>query len=968
MSEYVQPTMDYYYGFWEDEPDDISHVGKPHDGYVPHSGRYPWGSGKNAYQRAVDFQSHVLGLRNKGWSLNDIAAADNMTLKQLRARASIAESVIRRKLVAENRHLAEKGWSRAARARKFGVNESSIREWEKEDIQKRKDEALNTADMLAEQVKNYKYVEVGKGIEKMLGVSATKLNYALQALEDSGKYTVQDIYVDQNTTGKRKQTRIQVLVPADTPKSDIYNNKDKIAIPTKGVYKEDDTWERVEKPVHIDPKRVYVKYTEDDHKTGGIEKDGIIELRRGVDDISLGKAMYAQVRIAVGKDKYMKGVAIYSDDIPDGYDIVYNTNKTRSQADKVFKDMNKNADGSINYANPFGATIKTNDNPSDPDRDLIRCQRHYTDANGKRRQSALNIVNEEGDWQDWGRTLSSQFLSKQSLDLARRQLKIMYDRKVDEFKEIMGLTNPTIKAELLKGFADDCDSSAAHLKAAPIPGSAAHVIIPLGIRADEIFAPNYEDGSTVVLIRYPHAGPFEAAQLKVNNRNREGLKVIGKDSPDAVGINKVVAEKMSGADFDGDTVMVIPNNDGAIRVDKALSQLRDYEPKILYAKPEGSIKTGLPKHGESKYDKDGNLKYDGFDTQRQMGEVSNLITDMTLKKAPIEDIALAVRHSMTVIDAEKHNLDWQQSMRDNRIRELKAHYQGINSRGQLHGASTLISKAKGKVQVPERREGDWIVDENGVGHRVLFDPETGKKLYQPTGRTYQEWDKEKKQYKPQIKTAMEKITNMENTDDALTLSSGTAMERVYGMHANRLKSLANEARKEYMHTEDVPYNSAAARRYDDQVKSLEAKYNRALEHKPFERRAVALADSLLQMKMAEDPTLRADSDRKKKEHGRLMVYARAAIGHKRPLVNISEKEYEAIQAGAVHKTFLKNLMKEADMDALKRVAMPKKWSGMSPSKLAKARTMLRNGGTQLEVAQAMGVSVTTLQNALKGDL
>lgn len=53
-------------------------------------------------------------------------------------------------------------------------------------------------------------------------------------------------------------------------------------------------------------------------------KEGIIELRKGVPDISLGDRQYAQVRIRVGNAHgYIKGMAVYSDDIPDGYDVVF---------------------------------------------------------------------------------------------------------------------------------------------------------------------------------------------------------------------------------------------------------------------------------------------------------------------------------------------------------------------------------------------------------------------------------------------------------------------------------------------------------------------------------------------------------------------------------------------------------------------------------------------------------------------
>lgn len=957
--------------FESDTPENaLAHVGKPHDGPIPHSGRYAWGSGESPYQRSLDFMTHYNALSRSGMSDKQIAEADGLTLNQLRARKSNASADVRHHNVAVATKLKAAGWSTTAIGRKFGVNESTVRGWLDEDVQKRKDASLGTANMLADQVKQFKYVEVGKGVEQHLGVSATKLSYAIEMLKQSGQYEVQDIRIDQGVKGKK--TRIQVLVPVGTERKEIYDHKDKIAIPNLGVYTEDGgvTWNKVEEPVPISMSRVFVNYTSSDMQRGGVQKDGVIEIRPGVPDLSLGNAMYAQVRIRVGDDKYMKGMAVYSDKVPDGYDIIYNTNKTEAQASKVFKTMAKDKDGKIDLINPFGATIRTDDSSDDPD--LIKCQRHYIDPNtGERKLSAINVVNEEGNWKEWGRTLSAQMLSKQEPQLAKRQLKVMYDRKLEEFNEILGLTNPTIRAHLLEGFADDCDSSAVHLKAAAIPGSASHVIIPIpSMKENEIYAPNYENGSRVALIRYPHGGRFEIAELTVNNLNREARKILGTHAPDAVGIHHSVAAKLSGADFDGDTVTVIPNNSGDIKSSPSLKGLMNYEPKVLYAKSDGQIKTGKPKNKKDMYDEHGKQLYDNFDTQLEMGKISNLITDMTIKKAPTEEICRAVRHSMTVIDAEKHNLDWKRSYDENRIDELKRKYQGVNPNGSLKGASTLISSAKASVYQPETKKGVWVPDPTGKtkGHRQMYDPETGEQLWSPTGRVNSRaaFDKNGNFIGYKQITVMEKKPRMAMTSDAYSLSSGTKIEGIYADHANRLKSLANQARKEIMAITDIPYNPAAAKRYADEVSSLKAKKNAVDKHRPLERRAGAIASSLFQMKAAEDPSLWEDHDRAKKERARLMDYARKQMGEKRPRITFTDKEYEAIQAGAVRKTFLKELIKECDQDALKQRAMPRQWTAMSPAKLSRARQMLKNGATNIEVAQALGVSTSTLYDALNG--
>ena len=135
----------------------------------------------------------------------------------------------------------------------------------------------------------------------------------------------------------------------------------------------------------------------------------------------------------------------------------------------------------------------------------------------------------------------------------------------EEYDEIMSLTNPAVKKKLLDSFADGCDSSAVHLKAAAMPRSSWHVLLPITtMKETEVYAPNYRDGDTVVLIRYPHGGRFEIPELTVNNKNKLANQTI-RQAKDAIGIHPDVAKRLSGADFDGDAVLVIPNNNKLVK-------------------------------------------------------------------------------------------------------------------------------------------------------------------------------------------------------------------------------------------------------------------------------------------------------------------------------------------------------------------------------------------------------------------
>ncbi len=915
-----------------DESGAIIHYGTPR-----HSGRYPWGSGENPYQRYANFKGNVDRLREKGLSNTEIARSMGMTTSVFRAKLSMAEDEMRKEKVAEATRLREKGMSLPAIAKRMGLpNESSVRSLLEPKSNARAEQTQKVIDMLKKAVEDNKYVDVGGGVEKYLGVSNQKMKNAVLLLEEQG-YKVSSIYQMQQGTGMR--TRIKILTKADVPYGEIAKNKDKIVIPN--YYSEDHgfTFEKLSPPKPIDSKRILVRYAEE----GGKDRDGTIELRRGVDDISLNRALYAQVRIATSKEgpdspptHYLKGMALYADDadLPPGIDVVFNTNKPKgtdifgkSSDTSVFKPIKKDADPT----NPFGATIRD-------DKDLIRAQRHYIDKDGNKQQSVLNIVNEEGNWDDWSRTLSSQFLSKQRPVLIQSQLKEAYDIRKEEFDEINSLTNPTVKSKLMASFADDCDAAAVHLKAASLPRQRNQVILPAPwLKEDEIVAFNFRDGEKVVGIRYPHAGPFEAGEFTVNNKDAKARKILtrkdGSMAIDAVMIHPKMAAKMSGADFDGDTILVIPNNDKRIVVKPALKELENFSTDQYQLKPDDPPVDA--KHG--------------FHKQREMGSVSNLITDMTIKGAPPDEIARAVKHSMVIIDAEKHHLDWQQSALDNGIAELKTRYQG----GPKRGASTLISRASSEEDPFARR---LITNPKRMTPEQRERYAKGEKIYEETGRTYT--NKAGKTVR-----AIEKSTKMAETTDAFTLSSGTIQETIYATHANKLKRLAEEARKTILAIEPFKYDPSAKQAYSAEVKSLNEKLYEAEKNRPLERKAQLLANKWVRAAIESDPSM--DADDIKKLRGRKTTEARVRIGAGKKRIDITPREWEAIQARAVSNNTLIRILNNTDMDKVKTYAMPRTGKIMSQAKISRARAMMRQGRTTSEIAEALNVSVSTLRKALE---
>ena len=916
----------------------LSHTGTPQQyDFDPHgSGRYRQGSGENPHQHGFDFLYEVDRLRSQGLTNTEIAKAMGYSTGEWRAKLTNAKAEKYASDAAKVAHMRyDRQMSNTAIAKELGLSEGTVRNMLK-NPEKMKDQILeSTTNMLKDAVKNKTYIDVGEGVERSLGIPRTKLDAALQKLKDEG-YEVKPIQVSQINAPNGQKTTVLVLAPKGTTGRDIYLNMDKISLLKE--YRSDDlglTYGNLQKPVSIDGKRIEINYAD---KDGYQPKDGVIEIRPGVEDLSLGASKYAQVRIAVDDKYYLKGMAIYADDLPKGIDVRFNTNKAEgTPAGKVFKEM-KTVDGEsgspVDWDNPFGATIKAGG------------QSYYTDKDGKKKLSAINKVNEEGDWGEWDRTLASQFLSKQDLNLAKRQLNITYLNKIDEYNDIMSQKNPTIRQRLLDSFADDCDASAVELKAASMPRQATQVLLPLNsMKENEVYAPNFKDGEHVCLVRYPHSGPSEIPDLIVNNKNKEAISIFGKSPKDCVVINPRVANKLSGADFDGDSVVVIPNKSGkTINTKPALKDpanplrtLQDFDPKITYPYYEGMKVMKESRKGT------------------EMGMVANLITDMTLKGCTNEELARAIKHSMVVIDAPKHKLDWKRSEKENRIPELKQKYQG-SAKG---GASTLISRAKSQAYVDERRL------------YVKTDPQTGEKIYDTTGATYTKtWKLKDGTIRTKEVVRQTKSTKMAEATNALDIASDPKnplpMELVYATYANNMKALGNKARLSASKIKAEPVSQAARQAYSKEVESLENKLNIALSNAPYERKAQMVANVVLKAKKENNPNMTDSEKRKKGQQALNAARSRYIPEGKKKRISITEKEMEAINANAINSTKLKSILNNADLDSLRMVSMPKKEKGLSDSKIARAKAMLASGYyTQADVAEQFGISPTTLRRYLK---
>lgn len=932
-----------------------------HYGIKRRSGRYPWGSGGHTatpYGRAVKFSEIIADIKKSspGIKEKEIIKAMGLdelddpafTINALRATTTIAKETMVQEETHRVKALAEKGMSVDAIAKQLDLSRGKVRLRLKNADNLKKSMLTGTADTIQAAVDKYGIVDIGKATNLHLGVSPEKLRASVALLIEEG-YVQHPIKI-QNV-GTRNKTTYSVLTPPGTTFQQAYKMRDNIHVMAEWTEDGGITYFGIRPPISLDPKRLQVRYRED----GGSLEDGVLYVRRGVEDLSLGKNNYAQVRVKVGDSHFIKGMAIATDDMPPGVDVVFNTDKKRgtpvmgTEDSSVLKLLKDDPD------NPFGSMISRQILETDPNTGETRAT------------SVMNMVNEEGDWDGWRKSIPAQMLSKQPHTLIESQLDTTRKETVERLSEIMEITNPVIKKDALMKFADEIDSDAVELRAASMPGQQTQVILPVtSLPPNEIYAPSFNTGDRVVVIRFPHGGQFEIPELIVNNNRRKAKSVIG-NAPDAVGIHPSVAERLSGADFDGDTVLVIPNPQGQIKGIKSLGRhakvyddaLNNFDPKYLYG---GYKVVGTNAKGQEV----GNFPL-MTNTGLEMGRITNLITDMQTQGADPEHVIRAVKHSMVVIDAEKHRLDYKQSAEDRNIAQLKELYQ----RGANSGATTLLSRATAKTRIPE-------IELRKARDGGPIDPETGKLQYVETGAFRDVYDPKTKTYmdgkdgRPKIQEPKQsQVKRLAATDDAYDLvrDPSNPVERLYADHANAMKAYANETRRRAMQIQDPKRSPTAAKVYEAEVAELKATINKAQATKPLERKANVIARRLYVDRLSEDPLLRLDHDRRKKVERQIREGTRARMGLKRPVITPSDKQWDAIQAGAVSTKMLRDMMEYADDKRIRELSMPRANTVMTSAISARAAAMLRAGKTNKEIAMLLGVPPSTLKAAIKrGDV
>ena len=932
--------------------DILAHYGKAHDENPPGrgSGRYPWGSGKVAYQHiGQEFLDEYAKLRRSGMSDSDIAKEWGILNKEGKPAPTVIQAMHRaavKKVAGQKatqaKELFQNGKTYSEIAEILGVSPGTAKAYVVGNHIAQYDIYESLANDLKKIIDERGIIDVGEGTARMLEVPQENLNAAFYILESQG-YNYETYRLHQSGNANREIT-YAVMGPPEATKEEL---RDPANLHSIEDYVSRDNGETLKKafayPESLDSSRVMIRYAEDN----GTEKDGVLEIRRGLDDLNLGLNNYAQVRILVDGTHYIKGMAVYGDNMPDGVDAIFNTNKSSSKPM-----MGYNEDGTPNDKgvlkpidtkdpnNPFGSSIKPFEKGG---------QTYWTDEYGEEHLGLVNKRADAGDWEDWSKTLPSQFLSKQPQELVQKQLNLSVADKRAELEDICSIPNPTLRKQMLQDFAGACDTASYKLNAAAFPNQAYQVLLPVvSMPETQVYAPNYKDGTKLALVRFPHAGQYEIPILTVNNKNPEAIRVIGKNAIDAVGINAKVASVLSGADFDGDAVIAIPLSEKVrVKAEKAIKELQEFDPHKEYAIPEGKT----------------NVKRIKTEAQKgkEMGIISNLITDMHMQGAPVEHLIRATKHSMVVIDALKHDLDYKRSEEENGIEELKRIYQQQPDSDKVGGAASLLSRAKSPVYVTKRQ---------GSG---TIDPETGNVTYRIADDAYY---KDRKTGK--IKKRTQQTYRMLEEDNAYNLLSNSKtgtrnpIERYYADYANSLKDLAREARKIYANTPNLKKDNNAYKVYQGDVDELMAQVYKASKNQLRERQAnaIANAETRAYMKAWNDENPKASNTERnkarKKFEDQAIKRAREQVGSKRTKLVLTDRQWEAMNSGAIGVENQKLVLKYVDREDLIQRSRPKTWNQLSDAKVAQIKAKAASGYTNAEIAEMLGCSKTTVIKYLSG--
>ena len=207
-------------------------------------------------------------------------------------------------------------------------------------------------------------------------------------------------------------------------------------------------------------------------------------------------------------------------------------------------------------------------------------------------------------------------------------------------------------------------------------------------------------------------------------------------------------------------------------------------------------------------------------------------------------------------------------------------------------------------------------------------------------------------------TRMTKSTMMNEVDDARVLSSGYPKDERYALYANQLKSLANQARKDILSAGSIEKKPSMAKMYAAEVADLDSQLNEAKKNAPRERMAQVLARSDVEAKKVANPGMQKSEIKKASQIA--IKKRRAEVGAHHVSIEISDRQWEAIQNGAISENKLREILNHTDIDKLRQRATPRTTTQLSSVKQAQIKAMAASGYSNKEIADKLGISSTTV--------
>ena len=243
---------------------------------------------KNHFQSQGFVLISIPDIREEGRTETQIANELGLTTTQLRNAITYARKEEREYNREQVAGMKEAGLSNVEIGQRLGISEGTVRNYISDNKSSKatsEQQLDNIEKALSDSLKQTGHLDVGVGVERQLGVSRTKFNAVVNQMVENGDLYIHNIQI-QRLNDPTKYTIVKVL---STEPDYLKVLKDSTNIGNLEYFSDDKALEsakRFETPQMVDLNRIKIRYQED----GGADLDGLIEIRKGTEDLDLGNS------------------------------------------------------------------------------------------------------------------------------------------------------------------------------------------------------------------------------------------------------------------------------------------------------------------------------------------------------------------------------------------------------------------------------------------------------------------------------------------------------------------------------------------------------------------------------------------------------------------------------------------------------------------------------------------------------